>query len=383
MCMSPIRLPNGALVKCNRCSWCRRNRVKDFVGRALAEQAVSSAALALTLTYAGDVPQATSLYYVDVQLMLKRLRADGFSVRYMCAGEFGEKKGRAHWHCVLFFVGRVPHLPIDRRVDWKYWKAGLVYAQRAEKEGFQYLMKYSLKDDTQNGFKKLLRLSKRPPLGFEFFANMAQRMVDAGLAVHNPEYAFAHVRARGKDGVYRPVKFWLSDTSLDMFLYEYVLRWRHAYGAMPPDTEFLWEKYHDPIAKDELANSFVDLEQQVALRRKVAVEFAMKQSRIPLEFPVQTGWLLLPGGNLAVAYSNGGLVIIKEGEKWHLDAGSGNGESGVSLLAQLRRLGLSAEDVSSVRRWLSSSESDGFHHRFITRERARESSDRELLRRLG
>ena len=36
----------------------------------------------------------------------------------MIAGEYGERKGRAHWHAVLFFKGKVPSLPIGRSTSW-------------------------------------------------------------------------------------------------------------------------------------------------------------------------------------------------------------------------------------------------------------------------
>ena len=70
--------------------------------------------LGVTLTYKGDVPGSVTLLTADVQKFVRSLRKAGHKVRYMIAGEYGERKGRAHWHAVLFFKGKVPSLPIGR-----------------------------------------------------------------------------------------------------------------------------------------------------------------------------------------------------------------------------------------------------------------------------
>lgn len=145
--------------------------------------------------------------------MLKRLRIEGFSVRYLCAGEHGEKKGRAHWHIILFFQGKVPPgLVLESRVEWKYWEHGFIYAQNADYGGFSYILKYTLKDVEQRAFKKKLRLSKYPPIGSVYFLHLAERMADGGFAMHSPEYSFSDVVVRSADGKYRPRKFWLWDS---------------------------------------------------------------------------------------------------------------------------------------------------------------------------
>lgn len=92
MCLTPIRLKDNTPVACRYCARCRANRINDLVGRCIAEQAASSATFSVTLTYAGDVPQAAALQYADFQKCLKLLRRHGYSVRYIVAGEFGEKK---------------------------------------------------------------------------------------------------------------------------------------------------------------------------------------------------------------------------------------------------------------------------------------------------
>jgi hypothetical protein len=338
MCVGPIRLANGQLVACGSCSWCRSNRQNDFVGRCLAEQKMSQNTLALTLTYRGTGVDTVTLFYVDVQQMLKHLRNDGYSVRYICAGEYGEKKGRAHWHIVLFFKGSAPELPLASRVIWKYWPHGHVYAQHPDASGFKYLMKYTLKDDTQRGFQKVLRVSKKPPLGASYFAQLAQDMVSQRLAMHSPEYSFKHVTLFDKKRR-KPVPqiFWLSHASLDLFLREYVSSWEAAYGKKPPPTEFLWEKYYDPIAREELLMDAEALERELERRRANAAEFARKVGLAwrDANASYRLGFLDLGNGVICSRHEKFSCLVITEGNHWLLDGRPG---ADVSIAKQFAAL---------------------------------------------
>ena len=42
-----------------------------------------------------------TLYYPDIQLFLKKLRKK-YNIRYFCAGEYGEKTARPHYHLILY-----------------------------------------------------------------------------------------------------------------------------------------------------------------------------------------------------------------------------------------------------------------------------------------
>lgn len=261
MCGTPITLRDGTQVACRHCDLCLRNRTDDLVGRCLAEQAVSHGTFAVTLTYAGDTPKAASLHYADVQNLMKRLRRDGFDVRYIVAGEYGTKKGRAHWHCVLFFKNRVPKVAMETRVEWPYWPHGLVYFQRPDMGGFRYAVKYALKQSGNDGADKALSMSKKPPLGYEFFMTMADDMVGKGLPLHAPQYAFHHARQRQRHlgnvkSRHQPQlgsarAYWLQGRVRDMFVDRYWQGWVDTYGETPPFTEWLWNVYksRDPALK--------------------------------------------------------------------------------------------------------------------------------------
>lgn len=342
VCVSPVQLPSRVWVACGQCAMCRHNRTNDFVGRCLAEQCSADETVALTLTYSGDVVGATSLYYRDVQLMLKRLRKDGFSVRYICAGEHGELKGRAHWHMVLFFRGKRPGVPFERRFSWKYWPHGFAFAQHANYDGFRYVCKYLLKEDEIRGYRKVLRLSKRPPIGAEFFQELADRMVRGGFAMHSPEYAFAHCTRRCPDGVYRARKFWLTGRSFELFAERYCASWQEAYGAPPPDSDFLWSAYYDGLVR-----AAVDFDER-------AVQRVIKPAPVSVvPYRRQVGFMLLPAPTVGVVvrYSDDSAeLLIGEEDPWHVSARAGQP---VSVREQLMLAGLRKTLAASVAAWLA------------------------------
>lgn len=197
MCLAPVSIRDEKsrhMVACRHCRVCRDNRVNDLVGRCIAEQSTASKTFAVTLTYGnGDSPEAALLRYSDVQMFLKRLRNNGYKVRYICAGEYGTKKGRAHWHIILFFYGHSPNWQIEARVNIPEWSHGFCYFQHPDYRGFRYAIKYALKSDAE-GSVKALSMSKKPPLGYEFFMSLANDYVVRGLSINSPQYSFADIR---------------------------------------------------------------------------------------------------------------------------------------------------------------------------------------------
>ena len=166
MCISPCRLDNNQEVACRMCWQCRKRKVSDYVGRCIAEAKMSNKTLAVTLTYGDDKLKdhekvhAVTLVYKDVQDFLKRLRKN-YKVRYIVTGEYGSAKGRSHWHIILFFKDSYPQVTSNKRVDWKYWDKGHSYFQEPDWKGFEYCLKYVLKDQTSRQSDSHLAMSKK------------------------------------------------------------------------------------------------------------------------------------------------------------------------------------------------------------------------------
>lgn len=234
MCNTPITLRDGQKVACRNCELCIRNRVDDYVGRAMAESQAWKHTHSVTLTYSEDDARSAVLYYPDVQNMLKKLRKVA-PVRFMAAGEYGSLNGRAHWHVILFsdhqFFDR-----LDWRFDWEYWPHGLSYAQRPDFGGLRYALKYAVKDQHDKASSRCFQFSKKPILGHDFVRRMAVDLAETGLPINAPSYSFLGVRSRG--GKHR--EFWLHGVGRDLLISTYVGAFIDRWGRDPPETDFLW-----------------------------------------------------------------------------------------------------------------------------------------------
>ena len=201
---------------CDRCWSCRENYVSDWVGRCLCEAATSQVACTLSLTYATPRDVNDLSHRVvnphHFQLFIKRLRNAGHKVRYLVAGEYGDLKSRAHFHVILFFsvlkdVQQVdPHLmdrvafQDDPSIASKFsrqmpnksmchiaeWPHGHVECDWSmDEKAVRYCTEYLYEDGKKTGWSSM---SKKPPLGFAWFAEKARTAVDLEVFPNSFEY---------------------------------------------------------------------------------------------------------------------------------------------------------------------------------------------------
>jgi len=245
MCIAPIKLDDGTEVGCRECWQCRKRRVNDYVGRCIAESKFSKKTYAVTLTYDGDQGvNAVTLIYKDVQDFLKRLRKK-HKCRYIVTGEYGSAKGRSHWHIILFFKDSWPEVTSNKRVDWKYWKHGFSYFQEPDWKGFEYCLKYVLKDQTSRQSDSHLAMSKKPPIGHEFFQQLAKQYVEQALAPQTYFYKFGDVR----DYKNREKGFMMQGKTRENFMETFVNEWEDKYSHEPLSE--LVTDYYDDITEIE------------------------------------------------------------------------------------------------------------------------------------
>jgi len=245
MCIAPVKLDDGTEVGCRECWQCRKRRVNDYVGRCIAESKFSKKTYAVTLTYNGDQGvNAVTLIYKDVQDFLKRLRKK-HKCRYIVTGEYGSAKGRSHWHIILFFKDSWPEVTSNKRVDWKYWKHGFSYFQEPDWKGFEYCLKYVLKDQTSRQSDSHLAMSKKPPLGHEFFQQLAKQHVEQALVPQTYFYKFGDVR----DYKNREKGFMMQGKTRENFMETFVKEWEDRYSHEPLSE--LVTDYYDDITEIE------------------------------------------------------------------------------------------------------------------------------------
>jgi len=222
MCSRPItqfsKATGGEVTfACRSCDECIATRRHGWVARAMAEKTCHPHCLVVALTYDESSPEnrdASRVFcYDDVRGFLKRLLAACRYeakkahlpmpvVRFLCAGEQGERNGRCHWHLILYstfdltqigtfdlrgqvLTSRGDMLTVGkrkRRLNWSIWGKGFVTLQEPDQGGMNYVLSYCLKDQfteeksrgtmreakSENFSTGLFRMSKRPAIGEAF-----------------------------------------------------------------------------------------------------------------------------------------------------------------------------------------------------------------------
>jgi len=255
MCISPGLLKTGQLIGCRECWQCREHKINDWVGRNIAENKTASSSNFVTLTYGHDMTygsvdheRAAILTYSDVQKFFKRLRKAGHNCRYFCVGEYGSLKGRAHWHILIYWLGKAPQFNLDTRESSKFWDHGFVRWEQLNSSSIRYACKYLQKDMGKLARQAHLAMSKKPPLGHEFFQRRAQQHVDQFLAPQDLLYSWPDVV--DKQG--RPIKFHMHGVTATNFLQAYIDRWKATHGDLHDPHSDLVEAYRDGLITDDL-----------------------------------------------------------------------------------------------------------------------------------
>ncbi|UIB81382.1 replication initiator protein [Flyfo microvirus Tbat2_91] len=279
LCLAPPIFRDGTQGVCRKCWQCRQNRIDHWVGRCIAESKTSVAATALELTYGRDEEgneshaRAAILTYSDVQKYFKQLRNRGFPCRYFITGEHGSKKGRAHWHAIVFWREGIPRsmtdyggnswhrairdIPVEVPIEWNTrfnepcWTHGFSFwrtlASGYERGSVAYVCKYINKDVDDPTSQSKLAMSKKPPIGSDYFIQRAQKFVDQRIAPQDGLYQFPD-EARRKDG--KPVTFKLAGKIEEIFCQAFVEKWAEQVGGHMPPSQYI-DDYLDGKFRDE------------------------------------------------------------------------------------------------------------------------------------
>lgn len=158
----------GIVHPCGQCLFCRINRKREWISRLLLEAACHESNQFWTLTYESSclpdsdpceshrpisdkttgavlhelsavARQKGTLFKPDLARFFKRYRKLCGPVRYYAVGEYGEKRGRPHYHVLAFGVG------IDRETLASVWKYGDVHIGDVERASINYCVEYALK----------------------------------------------------------------------------------------------------------------------------------------------------------------------------------------------------------------------------------------------
>lgn len=255
MCINPSTLAGGQAIACRLCWQCLERKILDWSGRCIAESKTSVASHSITLTYGPDEYgnedhlRAKVLTYSDVQKYLKRLRNNGYPLRYLVAGEYGPTKGRAHWHLIAFWQDKVPDHTLLKNFNEFHWPHGYSFWDKVGVNSVRYVCKYVQKDKDKDEVQAHMSMSKTPPLGGHYFDQLAQKYVDQGLAPQNLKYSFPDARNFETGKKY---EFTMMRHSAENFMQVYLAKWEARFpGVLHPYSELL-DEYEDSLVPDDL-----------------------------------------------------------------------------------------------------------------------------------
>ena len=194
--------PTEVSIPCGQCIGCRLDLSRQWADRMMIELDHSKTAVFLTLTYSpenvpvgmiteNDVPIYT-LDKRDTQLFLKRLRFyfHDKDIRFYCAGEYGDKTARPHYHLIVFglslsdfsdarllFKNELgdPVFVSDLLSD-RLWKKGRCTLANVSWRTCAYVARYCLKKQTGKNAIFYARYNIEPE-----FATMSRRPGLAGF----------------------------------------------------------------------------------------------------------------------------------------------------------------------------------------------------------
>lgn len=218
-------------IPCGKCIGCRLDYSRAWADRCMLELQQHEESWFLTLTYddehlsvsektdpeSGEIKEYASLERRDIQLFMKRLRKalpkDHPHIKYFCAGEYGPKTRRPHYHMIIFGL-HIPDLEIYKRVSgpgsasgyfyynslWlsNIWKNGHVVIGEVNWDTCAYTARYILKKqygdiahalyDEYGILPEFTTMSLRPAIGREFYDQNKTRLYAMDhISISTPE----------------------------------------------------------------------------------------------------------------------------------------------------------------------------------------------------
>lgn len=113
-CDTPLPFP------CGKCLSCREQSAKVWRLRCELEYLCHSTAAFVTLTYSDEnLPDYRTLVPAHLTSFLKRLRKSlDYKIRYFACGEYGSKRGRPHYHLIIFGLKKEDYDKVKQ--NWHY-----------------------------------------------------------------------------------------------------------------------------------------------------------------------------------------------------------------------------------------------------------------------
>lgn len=203
-------------IPCGQCMECRLAHSKEWAARLMLEQQYHNESYFLTLTYDDmHVPLThwsdittrkhyshMSLYKKDVQDFLKRLRialerSGRGKIRFFCAGEYGGRTHRPHYHLIVYGLhlddlkyykkSSLGHTYYNSEFLSRLWGKGHVVIGEVTFESAAYVARYCLKKwngaykefyDETHVAPEFCTMSRRPGIAAQYFEDHKDEIYD-------------------------------------------------------------------------------------------------------------------------------------------------------------------------------------------------------------
>jgi hypothetical protein len=199
---------NVLKIPCTKCIECRANHAKEWAVRAYMETKQNPTGIFLTLSYdnkhlpIGELGNPT-LRKRDITLFKKRLRErTGATIKTFECGEYGEKRGRPHYHMIIWNWKPTDERLIKQNISGdslfnsqyleKIWSKGLIIYGNISYESAAYVARYVNK-------KKITRALA--PDQEETYINMSRKE-----GIGKGEWTINHEKYQKLNSIYVPTK---------------------------------------------------------------------------------------------------------------------------------------------------------------------------------
>lgn len=180
MCLNPTFLNGGEIVvPCGKCYECKMKHSREWSYRIMLEASLYEENCFMSLTYNEDnLPDGASLKRKDLTDFIKRLRERlrPRRIRVFYVGEYGDLKGRPHYHiiCFNYFPSDSYFFQRSKRGNEMYrsplvescWTFGFSSIEKLENiSQAQYLALYLQKKPKDGRVPPFVGMSNRPGIG--------------------------------------------------------------------------------------------------------------------------------------------------------------------------------------------------------------------------
>ena len=262
----PLKIP------CGQCVGCRLEKSRQWATRCMHEAQLWEHNTFVTLTYNDEhLPEGMTLRPEDMTKFWKRLRKHvGQKVRYFYCGEYGDNRGRPHYHAVIFnlefgdkkffkmsYYSNGDACPLYRSATLeKLWPYGFSSIGEVTFESAAYVARYVMK--------------KRTGEGAENYYNY----IDHNGVVHDrlPEF----VRMSRRPGI---ASGWFERFGGDVYPNDFVVVKGRKYRPPRYYDEQLEEEEKEKLKRKRIRNAEKHAENNTPDRRRVRERIAIEKAQ--------------------------------------------------------------------------------------------------------